>query len=1105
MQIAALNDVVNSMVENYDRYANFWINELAQFQLSNFNSLRSAYTSFSTPLKSLKRKSLLNQVELLTPKTAPEYFVLTTCLLYLYKINNYDTVSIWFSYPELKELTSGLEEFLSTYVPLTVHFTPDIRFDDALNLVKEKISALKANKTYIHKQNKNNPTDAIDSNSQIRIELINTADIARPNISDDSVFYITSNKNTFRLTANSTLPSALQTHILCCIKNLSQKFTRTPHTAINSFSLLNPVEKQILIQDWNDTKSNNNLNITINTLFEKHAHQFPHSIAANLEGKKITYGMLDQLANQFANYLIKKGIKPKSFVAIFLERSIELLIVMLGILKAGAAYVPIDTKYPINRIKYIIKDSKCAAVITKNKLLNDKVYEIQTLSHIIKLDLEEKFIKQSPRQLSRNKINNSKNFAYLIYTSGSTGEPKGILITHRNVLNYRNWFAEIFKLTKKSIIDFSSSIGFDLSVSCTLVPLMTGARVEICSEENKINPLNYLEHLTKNNVTHIECTPHYFNHLLAFPNQVKKLTKLQWIMLGADNVIKKDIERWLALRPKDKLANEYGPTECTVAITAYIATKDNINNHDNITPIGKPAFNTQVYIVDKYGNLCSVGVPGELYVSGESVAAGYLDNNLTNNSFIKNPFNKTKKFFRVYKTGDVVRWLPDGNIEFLGRYDDQVKIRGFRIELHEIEKYLLQNPYVQQCKIIPRMKSDGEKILVAYIKSTDKKNINPNKLRVFLQHYLPKYMLPSSYVFLNKFPTNDNDKVDLKLLSQIEEKPRNKHLQNTMKINDHQEKIRQIWSRVLSASSIKLKDNFFEIGGDSSSALRILNEIDNSFHIRLPVQTIFKHPTVLSLSKAIQSLEKTILILNDKATADDNKEPQVICLQSKGKMPPLFLIHPVGGTIFLYKNLANLLGKQHPIYGLQDPGIEKPDIRFTDIQEMASYYLRAIKKIQNHGPYLLAGASFGATVVVELARQLNLLGERVPFVGLLDGWAVHSKKIKDKKFFHNLMQEKLRGFDKKYANALLEMQHSRELMLFDYKIPELNENITLFKAKDLWPMFNEINSKLNGWENYFKSPISLHTIPGDHESMFLFPNSKLLAKSIKNCLHQIFF
>lgn len=1061
-------------------------------ELNNQNKLSRKSSILNKPYYAINL-SLIDRIK--TDLETKRCWVVTAILIYFYRINRYQSLDVRLAYALSNQLESQPEKLL------TASFSPDSSWAEALTLIKAATLNLQVKPSLLETPGQF-PHSASDHELKIKIEITESREDFINYPQDLDFHFVLTNRKLYlkKCKISSSVPCKnVLPHVLKILSN----GLKNPHAPIYCVEFITSVEKNLLLKTWNDTQWPASLDSNLSALFEAHARSTPGKIAVCYQGNRITYDELNQLANKVANYLKQKGVEEKDFVAIFFDRSINMLAAILAILKVGAAYVPIDVNYPLARIKYIIDDSKCKLILSQTHLISQHLIELQEIisNRLIGLDAEMGGILAQSAELLVKPAIESRYLAYLIYTSGSTGAPKGVLITHRNVINYATWFAEIFKLKPHSVVDFSSSIGFDLSVSCTLVPLIMGARVAICQQGNKLVPLSYLQHLQEQRVSHIECTPDYFNHLLAFPEEIKKLNKLKWIMLGGDALVKKDLETWLALQPKHKLPNEYGPTECTVAVTAQIITKNNVQSYGYNVPIGKPGFNNQAYILDPYFNLCPVGAPGELCFAGESVAFGYMNQGQTTAAFVQNPFPESGLSSRLYKTGDLARWLPDGTIEFLGRIDEQVKIRGFRIELSEIENCLRQNTKISQCKATAQKDEDGERFLICYIVLHEETDCSSSELKQYLRKFLPKYMVPKQIIFLEELPTNNSGKIDLKALAQC--KPELSSFTECLVAQDNsiEAQLLSIWRHLFRSKHVALDDDFFELGGYSLLAFKMVQRIEKTCNVKLPLPVLFKNPTINKLGVAInylQQIQPQQGIQNPATIA-----PRILCLQPKGKKTPIFLFHPVGGAVFIFRKFAAYLGTDRPIYAFQDPGIEMPEVNFTDLQQMALCYLRGLKTVQPNGPYIFAGASFGATLAVELAHQLNFLGEQVPFLGLLDGWSTYSDELTDKDYFQELMSGRLSELPPAAKQSLLDMQFSREQLLFSYKIPPITEKLTLFKAKELWPIFEKVDSPYNGWDRQVKNSIELYLIPGDHETMFAEPHVKMLANKFRGCMRHL--
>ncbi len=1016
------------------------------------------------------------------------HFAIISCLIYLYRINSYENFSVWLDNESNLSIEIQEKNRISDGMVLTTEFLPydSIRdsLDSLISLVSSSLSAKKCTERYTE--------IALDTQNH---DHINITFLVLNSVSDQDKnralkpaefnFKIALREKILIISATGKLIKFVKDNIKHHIISIFSEMSNRSKIKINEIDFMSDREKSLIMSSWNNTYFDLPA-ISVQGLFENACIHNPNKIAVKFNNESITYKELNDNSNQLARYFLSLNIKPDSFIGVLLERSIDMLIAILAVLKIGATYIPIDSRYPLKRIKFIIQNSGSKHIITDTALqsiLEETNYQIEVL-YIDKI--KKRFNEYSERNL--RKIKNNRKLAYLIYTSGSTGKPKGVLISHRNIINYAFWFSKKFELNNTSIIDFSSSIGFDLAVPCTLVPLIVGATISICSNDIKLYPSDYLKYLSDNYITHIECIPNYFSHLLSYPNQIKKLKYLKWILLGADALIKKDLKTWLALNKKQNLVNEYGPTECTVAITSYIINNRSIDKHPDIIPIGKPSHNTHAFVLDKYMNICPIGAIGELFIGGLSVSEGYLEKEKNTKKFIKMRLLNSQ-YKKYYNTGDLAKWLPSGDILFLGRVDDQVKISGFRIEITEIENQLLENQKVNKCKVIVKTNSRGEKFLIAYVVlDSPKEDFNCAFLKTYLKTYLPWYMIPAQIINIDNFPINASGKIDIKRLSLIEA---NSNIINYEKFDPDTKKLFKIWDKLLGHKNFSLNDNFLDVGGGSLSAASLMLEIDKQFLVKLPLGCFAVKPTINSLLKSITEFKtKPVVPRKTKLLF----RPHAICLKESGSSSPLFLIPPVGGTVFIFKKFVEYLQCDRKVFALQDPALEAPDIKFNSIQSMAKHYVAIIKEIQPIGPYSIAGASFGATLSIEIAYQLQNKKNNIQFLGLLDGWAIYSNSLKDVQFFSDFMHKKMLKLNSQYAKSLIQIQFEREHLLFEYKIPPLSAKIDLFKADELWPIFESIDSPKNHWDKFISSEIHVHKVRGDHESMFYEPNVKGLVK-----------
>lgn len=585
---------------------------------------------------------------------------------------------------------------------------------------------------------------------------------------------------------------------------------------------------------------------TLNDLFEGQVLKNPDKVAITLNNKKLSYVELNKKANQLASYLVNQGVKPQQPIVVCMDRSFEFFIAILGILKVGGAYIPLDPNQPNQRLFNIVKESDTPMVLTTSNWSK----KFQTCG--VKVLVLNKLC------LAKENSNNLKlklpptNLAYIIFTSGSTGKPKGVLIEHFSLINYALWFSNELLQGDDDIIDCSSNISFDFALTLTLVPLLLGLSIVICEDKIKQDPRRYLAHLKDHRISLIKITPSFFRVLFfELENTYTHLNHLKKIMLGGENLATIDCKNWLNLYPQHRLYNEYGPTETTVAVSIFKVDKKNIDSLNENVPIGFLIPNTQAYILNEQHKPVASNETGELYLGGLCLARGYLNNkNLTNNYFINNPYDPKTK---LYRTGDLCRRLPNGNLECFGRIDQQLKIRGFRVELEEIEHQLLKHPAIKNVAVIALDKGKEKKLIAYYLLKNSYKKIAIKSLRLFLQEYLPDYMLPSIFVLMEDFPLNANGKLD----------------RNALPLPDYQthtpfkaaktlleRKLCKIWSEELGITNIGINDNFFELGGHSLSAARIISKINSKLQRNLSLQNFYQALTIAQLKKIIQKSKK---------------------------------------------------------------------------------------------------------------------------------------------------------------------------------------------------------------------------------------------------------
>ncbi|MEG5056961.1 amino acid adenylation domain-containing protein [Microcoleus sp. A2-C5] len=885
-----------------------------------------------------------------------------------------------------------------------------------------------------------------------------------------------------------------------------------PEQSISALPLLPDQEKNLLLVEWNQTQKDESQDLCLHQLIAQQAEVTPDKIAVSFEGQTLTYEELHQRSNQLANYLQQRGVKPDDLVGICVDRSLEMLVGLLGVLKAGGAYVPIDPNYPDDRVEYMIENSQAKVLLTQQQLVKSLPTEE---SLVICLDTDWPLIAQESQEMPIASVT-PENMAYVIYTSGSTGKPKGVQVLHRGAVNFLKSMREQPGISATDILLSVTTLSFDIAVLELFLPLTVGAQVVILSREAAMDGRKLLRTIAELGITILQATPVTWRLLIESGWEGQSPMK----MLSGGEAIPKELAAQL-LTKGTELWNMYGPTETTVWSTVY-----QIKDPEQRILIGKPIANTDIYILDALLQPVPVGVAGELHIGGSGLARGYLQrDDLTTERFIPNPFRETE---RIYKTGDLARYLSDGNIECLGRLDFQVKIRGFRIELGEIESVLVKHSNVQQAVVIVREDFPGDKRLVGYIVALNNQNPSIQELRSLLKEYVPEYMVPSIFVFLETLPLTPNGKVDRKALP-VPEQSREAAIipatQNALDLPAHttqeqpenpgefaspkddlEVQLVNIWEEVLNISSISTTDNFFEMGGHSLLAISLMREIEKTYNKELPLPILFQSPTIHQLAN---TLRKQRLSSSSQA---------LVTIQKGSSKLPLFFIY----GIFLYYNLSRHLGKDQTCYGVyvkeevnmfQKNKLDQSPTPSVSIPDLATRYLKEIQKHQPKGPYLLAGESLGGLVAFEMAHQLRLQGEEVALLCLLDSaipgknqlslsqkLAFHIKKLRQKGLSY-LLQKIVESKTKSTPDININNVNSnpvdprlqfREYAFNSYKPQPYPGRAILFRA-----MEESHFSTLENWNELLVGGLDIYDIPGDHLSILQEPNVPLLAEKMR--------
>ena len=756
------------------------------------------------------------------------------------------------------------------------------------------------------------------------------------------------------------------------LTEMIRSITENSCAPISRLSLIPEEERRQILEEWNRTEREYPRDKCIHQLFEEQAERTPDAVAVVFEKDSLTYRELNVRANRLAHHLRRLGVGPDVLVGLCVERSLEMVVVLLGILKAGGAYWALEENLPEERIRLMLADAQPRVLLVRRKsvehlssLVGKTAADSPTGTITVAAieDLEE----SSPEEIMPGAPpGQAGDPAYVSYTSGSTGRPKGVVVPHRGVVRLVKG-ADYVSLKTDDVLLHLSPLSFDASTFELWGALLNGGRV-VLMPPGPLALAEIGEAIRRHGVTTLWLTAGLF-HLMV-DERLDDLKPLRQLLSGGDVLSPERVRKAFHALPGCRIINGYGPTENTT-FTCCHTVKDERELTPSV-PIGRPIANTRVYILDSYQHPVPVGMAGELYAGGDGVALGYLHQpQLTAERFVPDPFSG-KSDARLYRTGDLARWRPDGNLEFLGRLDSQVKIRGFRIELGEIEAVLRAQTEVHEAVVIAREDMPGDKRLVAYLVSKTGGQLDVLALRARLAKTLPNYMIPAAFVFLDQLPLTPDGKLDRKALPPPETNGGSASGGTIQPVNLLELELTRIWRRLFQREDIGRQDNFFLLGGHSLLAVRLAADIDKLLGRKLSIAALFQSPTIESLARRL---------------TDENWAPpwsSLVPLQPQGSEPPLFFVHGWGGDVYGHLKLAKLLPPDQPSYGIQAVGLDGKSARHTTVEEMAAHYVKEIVSFQPDGPLHLAGYSMGGLIAFEVAQQLHRLGRRVALLALLD-------------------------------------------------------------------------------------------------------------------------
>ncbi len=830
-----------------------------------FENKQTTISQFQPEYISLNiSNDLIKQIESITNtyKVNKSDFLLACWLILIWKITRQSDIFIGVTgdgrkYEELNQAL-GL---LSKHLPLSYNLEAEFQFSEILKKINKLVNSAYESQEYFTWQ------ETVNSQSfcPFSFEFEEYPELSAENLlfslykqyscidkfkikltcllqSDNLIAQFYFDSNLYNLQDIKTLSEQFQNLLTSVIQN--------PESSIARLNILGARQRQQLLVEFNNTQKQYQQDKCIHQIFEEQAEQTPDKIAVVFEEQQLTYYELNARANQLANYLQSQGVKPEVLVGVYLERSLEIVIALLAILKAGGAYLPLDPELPPEGLAYRLQDARVPVILTQGALVK-KNPDLKT--QIVSLDTNWEVIAQE-RTSKPNNFVTTKDLVYVLFTSGSTGKPKGVAVEHQQLVNYINAIQDRLNLSVCSRFATVSTFAADLGNTVIFPALCTGGCLYVVPSEYASNPETLANYFHRHSIDCLKIVPSHLSALLTSSHPERILPKKR-LIIGGEALTGKLIKQIQQLAPECFIFNHYGPTEATVGILTYpIKLEQTIDYSENI-PLGRPIANTQIYILDSLLQPVPIGVPGELYLGGAGVARCYLNRpELTNEKFIFNPFAETQEIGftqRLYKTGDLARYLPDGNIEFLGRIDNQVKIHGFRIELGEIESALKQHPTVRETVVLAREDRPGNKSLVAYVVLEKQSTLTTPDLRDFLLERLPHYMVPSAFIRLKTLPLLPNGKVNRQGLPAPDSRP--DLAENFVAPRNTAEKLLSgIWAKILKLERVGIYNNFFELGGDSILSMQIIAKA-NQAGLRLTPKQFFEHQTIAGLAEVAGS------------------------------------------------------------------------------------------------------------------------------------------------------------------------------------------------------------------------------------------------------------
>lgn len=860
--------------EHYASRELFWVRQLTNFQATLLpfqpqNFEHHADASLTSVAKIAFPSEQISLWEALVSKNFKSTDILLTALLfYLHQMGTKEQLGIWLHASQAPHVESEVTQFFSSLVPFTLSLDGTHSFYETIGNVREMRYLIESKFTFQRDVYYRYPELRFVEHDKYHVALLIGTDkeLAEKLLLISASVVITLSSNTNEITWWVTKPLIeLEPNLLLIIEAspqhlhfLLKSLPSTIQLPLSQLSMVHEQEYITMMQDWNATTSAYPKGKTISQVFEEQALATPNNTAVSYGKKSLTYSELNQKANQLASYLKKYNLLPNSFAAICTTQELHLIIGILAILKTGAAYIPIDASYPKQHIKLLLEDSKPSVLLASHKL-SDRIKQdcdLLNIPVILFNSIAEELDHEPINNLNQSKIT-PKDLAYIIYTSGTTGKPKGVMVPHQGVIRLvKN--TNYIKISERDKIAQAASISFDAATFEIWGALLNGATLIAVSHATLLDVSKFSSFLEEHAITILWLTAALFNQCAAQNTSMFK--NLSYLLVGGDVLNKERILSVLTCEQGSpaSILNGYGPTENTTFTTIYDITETD-KKHQSI-PIGKPIANSQVYVLDKQLRPIPIGAMGELYTGGDGLALGYLNrSDLSDEKFITNPFSN-EMGSKLYKTGDMVRWMPNGNLEYIGRQDNQVKIRGFRVELEAIQTHLLHHPAISQCSIQALESDKHGKVLVAYIICND--DISDSDLHSFLTHELPTYMIPSFFVRLNRMPLTANGKVNFAKLPKPDFSLSLSRKEGISPGTPLEKSLAILWCNLLGCTNISIDDSFFDLGGHSLLITHLILHVKDTYKIDLPLHVFLENPTIAHLAQLIKGNSSTDIAVN---------------------------------------------------------------------------------------------------------------------------------------------------------------------------------------------------------------------------------------------------